>query len=201
MVSVQRGRLHWAWAIVIACIVALAVPALGAAQSFTVRYGWKAGWTTWSGGHVLERRSSDGWSGWWRWTTIQRPAPRPEPVVPPREEPPAVNRPQPSPSPGSVQLTADEQYLVAQINAARAAEGKPPLTVDARLVAVARQKAQDMASNGYFDHYSPTYGSPFDMMRAAGISYRWAGENIARASSVEVAHRALMESPGHRANI
>ena len=59
-----------------------------------------------------------------------------------------------------------------------------------------------MRANGYFSHESPTYGSPFKMMRAFGISYRTAGENIARGqrSAAEVV-AAWMASSGHRANI
>ena len=52
-----------------------------------------------------------------------------------------------------------------------------------------------------FNHTSPTYGSPFDVLKANGIAYRYAGENIAGAPTVERAHNALMQSPGHRANI
>ncbi len=58
-----------------------------------------------------------------------------------------------------------------------------------------------MADNDYFSHTSPTYGSPFDMMKAEGISYRSAGENIAGNSSASAAMTAWMQSQGHRANI
>lgn len=58
-----------------------------------------------------------------------------------------------------------------------------------------------MISNNYFSHTSPTYGSPFDMMKQFGVSYRTAGENLAGAGSVEAAHKNLMNSSGHRANI
>ncbi len=62
-------------------------------------------------------------------------------------------------------------------------------------------KSQDMATNNYFSHDSPTYGSPFDMMRSLGISYSYAGENIAKHMSVKSAHDGFMNSPGHRANV
>jgi uncharacterized YkwD family protein len=87
------------------------------------------------------------------------------------------------------------------VNAERTARGLPALKVNMELVRLARLKAKDMAENGYFDHISPTYGSPFEMLQAAGISYKFAGENIARVSSVTVAHNAFMDSPGHKANI
>ncbi len=58
-----------------------------------------------------------------------------------------------------------------------------------------------MIANNYFSHTSPTYGDPFQMMTAAGISYRTAGENLAGARTVDQAHSALMNSAGHRQNI
>ena len=79
--------------------------------------------------------------------------------------------------------------------------GLAPLQVDMELVRLARLKSQDMIEHNYFSHQSPTYGSPFDMMRAAGITYRLAGENLAGAPTVERAHTSLMNSSGHRANI
>lgn len=91
--------------------------------------------------------------------------------------------------------------MVKLVNEERAKVGLAPLVIDSRLVELARKKSADMIKNGYFSHISPTYGSPFDMMKAAGISYRMAGENIAGAPSVDRAHVALMNSPGHRANI
>ena len=87
------------------------------------------------------------------------------------------------------------------VNAARIKAGLTPLQADMTLVKLARLKGQDMINNNYFGHTSPTYGSPFDMMKAAGVTYRYAGENLAGASTVDIAHTNLMNSPGHRANI
>lgn len=98
-------------------------------------------------------------------------------------------------------LTALEQQMVNQVNAERKAVGLDALKVNLELTLMARDKSQDMINNKYFDHNSPIYGSPFDMMKAYGITYRAAGENIAMNSSVSAAHTALMNSPGHRANI
>ena len=67
---------------------------------------------------------------------------------------------------------------------------------------MARTKSQDMRDKGYFSHTSPTYGSPFDMMKQFGISYRTAGENIAMGySTPQAVVTGWMNSPGHRANI
>lgn len=102
---------------------------------------------------------------------------------------------------GSTTLSAQGQAMVNSINQERAAAGLAPLQVNLSLVEVAQLKANDMKTNGYFSHNSPTYGSPFDMMRSAGISFRGAAENIAINSSVDGAMAAFMSSDGHRRNI
>lgn len=104
------------------------------------------------------------------------------------------------PAPGA-DSSASVQEVVDFINQQRAAQGLPPLQLDPALCAVAQQKAEDMLVNDYFGHYSPTYGSPYDMLDSAGIQYRWAGENLAQVNSVEQGNEMFMESSGHRANI
>lgn len=98
-------------------------------------------------------------------------------------------------------LTAAEQQMLNLVNRERAKAGIPALKVDMQLTNLARLKSQDMISKRYFSHQSPTYGSPFQMMKRFGIRYRTAGENIAGNPTVQGAHAALMRSPGHRANI
>lgn len=98
-------------------------------------------------------------------------------------------------------LTSQEQEMLRLVNEARSQNGQPPLTADIELTKVARVKSQDMIDNNYFSHNSPTYGSPFDMMKQFGIKYVKAGENIAGNQDVQKAHDALMNSPGHRKNI
>lgn len=107
----------------------------------------------------------------------------------------------PSAKTNSTTMTSDEQQMVKLVNDARTQNGVPALKVDMQLTNVARIKAQDMIDNKYFSHYSPKYGSPFDMMKAFGIKYVKAGENIAGNSSVQNAFNSLMNSPGHRQNI
>lgn len=100
------------------------------------------------------------------------------------------------------QLNAFERQMFELTNKERVNNGLQPLQVDYELSRVAREKSRDMAINFYFDHNSPVYGSPFDMMRAYGITYRTAGENIAKGQrSPEEVVQAWMNSPGHRANI
>jgi len=122
-------------------------------------------------------------------------------IIPARPVPQPQPAPQPAPQPGGIQLTAEEKQMFDLVNKERVSAGLSPLVLDAKLVELARMKSRDMAEKGYFDHISPTYGSPFDMMKAAGVSYRAAGENIAGAPTVDSAHSGLMNSPGHRANI
>lgn len=98
-------------------------------------------------------------------------------------------------------LTAQEQQMLNLVNGERAKHGLAPLKADLQLTKLARMKSQDMISHNYFSHNSPTYGSPFQMMQRYGVSYKTAGENIAGNGSVASAHQALMNSPGHRANI
>lgn len=100
------------------------------------------------------------------------------------------------------QLSQFEQEVVTLTNQERAKHGLAALKVDNELSKVAREKSRDMAANGYFDHNSPTYGSPFDMMKKFGVSYSTAGENIAKGqrTPAEVVN-AWMNSEGHRANI
>lgn len=101
----------------------------------------------------------------------------------------------------STTLTSMEQQMVTLINQERSQNNLPALQVDTQVTNVARVKAQDMIDNNYFSHNSPKYGSPFDMMKSFGVHYVKAGENIAGNQTVQKAHEALMNSPGHRENI
>ena len=101
----------------------------------------------------------------------------------------------------STSMNNDEKVVYDLINKQRAQNGLSPLKENSELQRVARIKAQDMVNNNYFSHTSPTYGSPFDMMKSFKISYNTAGENIAGNSSNSSAVTAWMNSPGHRANI
>jgi len=135
--------------------------------------------------------------------TANTPAPT-NPTTPSNPAPsnPTPAEPKPStPTTPSKGLTAMEQKMVTLVNQERTKAGLQTLKVDNTLVELARKKSQDMIDKNYFGHTSPTYGSPFDMMKKAGVSYYTAGENLAGAGSVESAHASLMASSGHRANI
>jgi len=95
-----------------------------------------------------------------------------------------------------------EQQVVNLVNAERAKAGLKPLKADWELARVARFKSEDMRDNRYFDHNSPIYGTPFQMMKSFGINYRSAGENIAAGqTTAESVMKSWMNSPGHKKNI
>ena len=95
-----------------------------------------------------------------------------------------------------------EKEVVRLVNEIRVKNGLKELTYNWELSRVARYKSQDMKDNRYFSHTSPVYGTPFQMMKNFGITYRSAGENIARGqASPQAVVNAWMNSSGHRANI
>ncbi|MFD2045778.1 CAP domain-containing protein [Ornithinibacillus salinisoli] len=95
-----------------------------------------------------------------------------------------------------------EEQVVQLVNQERSKNGLSPLQHRADIKNVAEKKAMDLINSNYFSHNSPNYGSPFDMLRTFGISYRTAGENIAKGQkSPQEVMNAWMNSSGHRANI
>jgi uncharacterized YkwD family protein/spore coat assembly protein SafA len=95
-----------------------------------------------------------------------------------------------------------ETEVLTLVNQERQKAGLKPLEMDWELQRVARMKSQDMAQKNYFSHTSPTYGSPFDMMKQFGISFRTAGENIATGQrTAQEVMDSWMKSQGHRENI
>jgi len=102
---------------------------------------------------------------------------------------------------GSGAMSSDESRILQLVNAERAKTGAKALSASSDCTRLARMKSQDMADNNYFSHQSPTYGSPFDMLKSNNVSYMYAGENIAMNQSAEAAFNAWMNSEGHRKNI
>lgn len=128
-----------------------------------------------------------------QWTA---PAPTPAPAPAPSKAPTTLA------TTSTAGLTAQEQQLFDLVNQDRTQHGLKPLAVNADLTRLARMKAQDMVTNNYFGHISPTYGSPPDMVRAAGISYTvGVGENIVENNSIQKMYLSWINSPSHQANI
>jgi uncharacterized YkwD family protein len=125
---------------------------------------------------------------------------KPTPATPAAPANPAPATPAAPSAPAA--LGNYEQQVVDLVNKERAAAGLPALKANTKLAAVAEKKAEDLRDKNYFDHQSPTYGSPFDMMKQFGITYTSAGENIAKGQKTPAeVMNGWMNSPGHRANI
>ena len=146
-------------------------------------------------------------------TPQQKPESTPStPSPPPQQKPesapstPSTNpeqKPESTPEQKpSTDFSSYQQQVLDLVNAERTKRGISALTLDSNLSSVATKKSQDMVNKNYFDHTSPTYGSPFDMMKQFGISYRTAGENIAKGQKTpQEVVTAWMNSEGHRKNI
>ncbi|USK58370.1 CAP domain-containing protein [Peribacillus asahii] len=141
-------------------------------------------------------------------TQAKQQAPTQQQVQKPTTQQPTTNNNatadtnKPTATETNTSVSAFEKKVVELTNAERAKQGLAPLTLDTELSKVARAKSQDMKDKNYFDHNSPTYGSPFDMMKSFGISYKSAGENIAQGQTTpEQVVQAWMNSQGHRENI
>ncbi|MGG4341953.1 CAP domain-containing protein [Paenibacillus lautus] len=138
--------------------------------------------------------------------TTQPETTQPETSKPETSKPetstPSTTPSQPSESAGTTEKSNFASEVVTLVNKERANAGLKPLTVHAKLTTVALDKAKDMSDNNYFSHTSPTHGSPFDMMKAYGISYGYAGENIAKGQRTpQEVMNSWMNSQGHRENI
>lgn len=142
----------------------------------------------------------------------QKPAEAAKPAAKAPAAQPVASKPAPTqtakpaetqqPAAVDASISSIEQQVLTLTNQERAKEGLKPLATDSALMDSARAKSSDMSNNNYFSHTSPTLGSPFDQMKAKGIQYKAAAENIAmgQRTAAEVV-KGWMESPGHRANI
>jgi len=95
-----------------------------------------------------------------------------------------------------------EKEMLNNVNKERTSRGVRALEIGSQaLINVARSHCKDMFKRGYFSHYTPEGLSPFDRMANAGISFSYAGENLALAPNTQLAMQGLMQSPGHKENI
>ncbi|MFT4416158.1 CAP domain-containing protein [Fredinandcohnia humi] len=118
-----------------------------------------------------------------------------QPQQQPAQQPAPTNQ-------GATGISQFERQVIDLTNTQRKNNGLPALQADTSLSNVARTKSNDMRQKNYFSHTSPTYGSPFDMMRDFGVSYKTAGENIAKGQTTpQQVVNAWMNSEGHRKNI
>jgi uncharacterized protein YkwD len=94
-----------------------------------------------------------------------------------------------------------EAKMLVLVNAERQKVGLKPLEFDPEMLEVARRHSRDMFARGYFSHITPEGLSPFDRMKKLKVRFLAAGENLALGQTLNICHRGLMNSPGHRANI
>ena len=113
-----------------------------------------------------------------------------------------VEKPEDNNNSSNGEFASFQKEVLRLVNVERSKMGLKELTLNTELSRVATLKSQDMIDKNYFSHTSPTYGSPFDMMKKFNISYRTAGENIAMGQKTPAqVVEAWMNSEGHRANI
>lgn len=96
---------------------------------------------------------------------------------------------------------SEEEEMLRLVNIERQKAGVGVLVMDESLRELARMHSLDMYQRGYFSHHTPEGKDPFDRMKAHNIEYMAAGENLALAPTVDMAHTGLMNSPGHKRNI
>jgi len=94
-----------------------------------------------------------------------------------------------------------EEQMLQLVNEERTKRGIPPVKADPEMTKVARLHSIDMFARGYFSHYTPEKKDPFDRMKASGVRFLTAGENLALGRTLKICHEGLMNSPGHKANI
>ena len=104
----------------------------------------------------------------------------------------------------TTEVTVNEQAekrILELVNKERVAQGLKPLSSNPKAQEVARAHSRDMYAQGYFSHISLDGRTPFQRMEDGGVEFKAAGENLALAPTIDLAHTGLMNSPGHRANI
>lgn len=113
--------------------------------------------------------------------------------------PPAASVTQPAGAPPA----ANEAQAVHQgIDAHRQRRGCAPLVWSDGGARAAQAHSADMARRRYFSHTSPDATQPWDRLRAQGVAFSRAAENIAMTSGgAQDAVRLWIGSAGHRANI
>ena len=122
-------------------------------------------------------------------------------ITPTEEQKSAVSNIEIVEETSSTAITKDEETVLSLINIEREKNDLPSLEIDDKLQNLARLKAKDLVENNYFSHTSPTYGTPFEMLKNHNIEYKIASENIAGNSSLENAVLSWMDSESHKENI
>lgn len=120
-------------------------------------------------------------------------------MLPPQSLAMRTHEPQASGAAASAEST--RARLFELLNDSRKQAGAPPLSTHEGLARIAEAHTRDMAEHGFFGHVSPTTGDPSNRVRAAGMRFAIVAENVGIGQSADEVHRALLDSPGHRANV
>ena len=135
-------------------------------------------------------------------TIIQKPIVTTKPTNKPTQTPSIKPSPTPDVNIDSPILITYQEQVLYYVNIERKKVGLKPLVLDTQLNKVAQVKANDMYDSNYFSHTSPTYGTPFEMLKFFGVSYSNAAENIAQGySTAKSVVEGWMRSEPHRKNI
>ena len=121
----------------------------------------------------------------------------PQPAAQPAPQPAAQPAPAPAPARTISEVSGAADRLLELVNAERAGHGLGSLSMRGDVVAIAHPHSKDMASKRTIWHND----GYFTEATRAALRSASRGENVAMNSSLEDAHRRLMNSPGHRANI
>lgn len=122
-------------------------------------------------------------------------------ITPTNEEKAAATNSETIEEVSQTNLTVDETELLSIINSERKKNNLPEFQIDEKIQNVARLKAEDLVQNNYFSHVSPTYGTPFEMLKSHNINYKTASENIAGNSNISDAVKSWLSSESHKKNI
>jgi uncharacterized protein YkwD len=125
------------------------------------------------------------------------PQPQPQPAPAPQPEAEPAPAPQPAAQANPGHRPAAVARILALMNNERRGKGLPQLALRADVSALSAPHSEAMAAKGTIWH-NDAYFAPAVKKR---LDARLLGENVARNTDIDDAHRRLMNSPGHRANI
>lgn len=108
----------------------------------------------------------------------------------------------PTASAAASSRAANERAIRTCVNREREKRGLAPLRVNASLARAARDHAENMRRQGFFDHTDPEGRGPSERVERLTGVFSGVGENIGGGYATGAAAcRAWMRSSGHRANI
>jgi uncharacterized protein YkwD len=95
----------------------------------------------------------------------------------------------------------EEEEMLKLVNRERTSRGLKPLVMDEEARKAARDYGKYLFENGIFSHIDLDGKGPGDRLKNYNTEFTMAGENLAYAPELAIAHQGLMDSQGHRENI